>query len=97
MRRGLRVLLLMVASLPCAARGGTVIVIRTRMLNGYPVIDCYGHTSADSGYWSTWVYDGQRYVGVSSAYVEEISQTKSFGAIRDVPSVVGAKRPQGDR
>jgi hypothetical protein len=76
--------------------GGTVIVIHTKLLNAYPVIDCYGHSSAESGYWSSWVYDGHEYVAVSSVYVEGESQAKSFEAIRDVPSVVPGKRPPND-
>jgi hypothetical protein len=66
--------------------GGSVVVVRPTRINGYPVIQTYGHSSADAGYWSTSVFDGQRYVSVSSVYVEGASQGRLFDTLRGVPS-----------
>jgi hypothetical protein len=66
--------------------GGSVVVVRATRINGYPVIQGYGHSSADAGYWSTSVFDGQRYVSVSSVYVEGVSQMSLFDTLKDIPS-----------
>ena len=66
--------------------GGTVVVVRPTVINGYPVIEAYGHSSVDAGYWSTMVFDGRAYVAVASVYVEGISQTRLFESLRGIPS-----------
>ena len=64
--------------------GGTVMVVRPQLINGYPVIQNYGHSSADSGYWSTLVFDGRTYVGVATVYVEGTSQARLFDTLKDI-------------
>jgi hypothetical protein len=66
--------------------GGTVVIVRPQVINGYPVIQTYGHSSVDSGYWSTAVFDGSAYVAVASVYVEGISQTRLFDSLKDIRS-----------
>jgi hypothetical protein len=66
--------------------GGTVVVVRPRVINGYPVIETYGHSSVDSGYWSTAVYDGSMYVAVASHYIEGPSQQQFFDSLRGIPA-----------
>jgi hypothetical protein len=65
--------------------GGSVVVVRPPMINGYPVIHAYGHSSADAGRWSTSVFDGQRYVFVGSVYLEGVSLRRHFEALREIP------------
>lgn len=65
--------------------GGSVIVVRPPLLNGYPTIGTYGHSSAEAGYWSTWVFDGAAYVTVETVHVEGASQTRLFESLRDIP------------
>jgi hypothetical protein len=65
--------------------GGSVVVVRAAQINGYPVIQTYGHSSADAGYWSASVFDGDRYVSVSSVYVEGTSQKRLFDTLKGVP------------
>lgn len=64
--------------------GGSVLVVGPRLVNGYPVIQAYGHSSADSGRWSTSVFDGERYVAVSTIYLEGESLTRLFETLRDI-------------
>ena len=65
--------------------GGSVVVVRPPVINGYPVIQVYGHSSAEAGYWSTLVFDGGAYVGVATVYVEGISQTRLFETLKGMP------------
>jgi hypothetical protein len=66
--------------------GGTVVVVRPRVINGYPVIESYGHSSVDAGYWSTAVFDGGTYVTVASHYIEGSSRQQFFDALRAIPA-----------
>jgi hypothetical protein len=65
--------------------GGSVIVVRATRINGFPVIQSYGHSSAEAGYWNTSVFDGRMYTNVSSVYVEGASQVHLFDTLKDVP------------
>lgn len=65
--------------------GGSVLVVRLPVINGYPVIQSYGHSSADAGYWSTSVFDGRSYVSVSSIYLEGESLKWLFDTLREIP------------
>jgi len=65
--------------------GGTVVVARPPVINGYPIIQAYGHSSAEAGYWSTLVFDGRAYVAVATMYVEGPSQTRLFDTLRGMP------------
>jgi hypothetical protein len=65
--------------------GGSVVVIHSPGINGYPTVHSYGHSSADAGYWSTSVYDGQAYVTVSSVFVEGTSRTWLFESLEKIP------------
>ena len=68
-----------------ALLGGTVVVIQNLFINRYPVINTYGHSSADAGYWSTLVFDGEAYVSLGSVYVQGGSLERVFGGIEHVP------------
>jgi hypothetical protein len=65
--------------------GGSVLVVRPPMINGYPVIQAYGHSSAEAGYWSTAVYDGREYVSIGTVYVEGGSQSRLLDALKNTP------------
>jgi len=61
------------------------VVVRPPVINGYPVIQVYGHSSAEAGFWSTLVFDGGAYVAVATVYVEGLSQTRLFETLRGLP------------
>ncbi len=65
--------------------GGSVVFVRLPMINDYPVIQTYGHSSADAGSWSTSVFDGQRYVFVGSVSLEGVSLRRHFETLREIP------------
>lgn len=65
--------------------GGSVVVVGLPMINGYPVVRSYGHSSADAGRWSTSVFDGERYVYVGSVYLEGESLRRHFEGLREIP------------
>ena len=65
--------------------GGSVLFVGPPLVNGYPVIRAYGHSSADSGRWSTSVFDGLRFVAVNTVYLEGESLTRLFETLKDIP------------
>jgi hypothetical protein len=65
--------------------GGSVVVVRPPFINAYPVIQGYGHSSAEAGYWSTFIFDGRTYVAVATVYVEGLSQARLFETLQGVP------------
>ena len=65
--------------------GGSVVVVRAQVINGYPVIQVYGHGSAEARHWSTLVCDGAAYVAVGTVYLEGLSQARLFETLRHVP------------
>lgn len=65
--------------------GGSLVYVGPRVINGYPVIAQYGHSSADSGTWSTLVFDGSQYVSVSSVWLEGAALEQHFERLKDVP------------
>lgn len=73
--------------------GGSVLFVGPVRINRYPVIRAYGHSSADSGYWSTSVFDGVEYVTVGSVFLEGSSVERLFEDLREVPYWP----PPGDR
>lgn len=64
--------------------GGSVIHVDSLFINGQPVFHTYGHGSADSGYWGTYVFDGDTYVSVGGIYVERESQKHLFDMLKGV-------------
>lgn len=66
--------------------GGSVIFVTPPVINDYPVIRTYGHSSADAGYWTTHVFDGATYVPAGTVYLEGDSQRQLFDSLRSVPS-----------
>jgi len=64
---------------------GNPIVVRGQMINGYPVINAYGHASADSGTYGTFVFDEEEYVLVSRVYLSGDALEALFAEIDKVP------------
>jgi hypothetical protein len=64
---------------------GNPIVIRQQTMNGYPVINTYSHSSADSGTYGTFVFDGDEYVLVSRVYLSGESLATLFEEINHIP------------
>ncbi len=65
--------------------GGSIVFVRLPVINGYPVIQYYAHSSADAGYWSTTVFDGERYVFVGGVYLEGELLDRHFESLREIP------------
>ena len=65
--------------------GGSVVFVGPVVINGYPVIRGYGHSSVDAGEWSTAVFNGQTYEFVGSVFVEGSSQARLFRSLEHVP------------
>ena len=57
---------------------GAPILVLDQRINGFPVIQSYGHLSADSGDFTTYVFDGAKYQVVSRVYVEGKSLEELF-------------------
>jgi hypothetical protein len=55
------------------------------MINGWPTLGVYSHGSATSGSYSTFVFDGSRYIGVSSVYLHGESVEELFKRFRLTP------------
>ena len=51
-------------------------------INGWPTLGVYSHSSATSGSYSTFVFDGSRYIGVSSVSVRGESVEELFKRFR---------------
>jgi len=64
---------------------GNPVLVRGRMINGYPVINAYGHSSADSGTYGTFVFDGKEYVLVSHVSLSGASLAELFDEINQIP------------
>ncbi len=64
---------------------GNPIVVRRQMINGHPVINAYGHSSADSGTYGTFVFDGEAYVLVSRVSLSGDSLADLFEELDQVP------------
>ena len=64
---------------------GNPIVVRGQMINGYLVINAYGHASADSGTYGTFVFDEEEYVLVSRVYLSGDALEALFAEIDKVP------------
>jgi hypothetical protein len=64
---------------------GNPIVVRQQTINGYPVINAYGHSSADSGTYGTFVFDGTEYVLVSHVSLSGDSLAELFEEINQIP------------
>ena len=64
---------------------GNPIVMRGQLINGYPVINAYGHSSADSGTYGTFVFDGDEYVLVSRVHLSGGALAELFAEIDQVP------------
>jgi len=64
---------------------GNPIVVRQQTINGYPVINAYGHSSADSGTYGTFVFDGKAYVLVSRVALTGDSLAELFEGINQIP------------
>jgi hypothetical protein len=57
---------------------GAPILVLDQTINGFPVIQSYSHLSANSGGFTTYVFDGSKYQVVSSVYVEGKSLDELF-------------------
>jgi len=64
--------------------GGSVVFVRATVVTGYPVINQYGHSSAESGYWSTLVFDGHEYVAVSTVWLSGEALERLFSELQGI-------------
>lgn len=66
---------------------GNPVWIFKEKINGWPVLSVYSHGSAASGSYGTFVYDGKKYIGVSSVYLYQKSVEELFEKYKAVPKV----------
>jgi hypothetical protein len=57
---------------------GSPILILDQKINRYPVIQSYGHLSAESGNFTTYVFDGKNYQIVATVFLEGKSLEELF-------------------
>ncbi len=60
---------------------GEPTVVSDEVINGWPVLITYSHRSADSGILSTSVFDGKKYITVSSVMLYDKSVNEYFDSI----------------
>jgi hypothetical protein len=65
---------------------GSIIFVRARRLNQWPVVQTWVHMSAGSGLYSTWVYDGRQYVSLAQVPVEGEGLERLFQDLDKVPA-----------
>jgi hypothetical protein len=71
---------------------GSPILVVDQKINGYPVIQSYGHLSAESGRFVTYVFNGTQYQSVSNVYVSGKSLEELFRTLEGLRKVKAAKR-----
>lgn len=57
---------------------GSPILIVDQKINGYPVVQSYGHLNSESGSFATYVFDGKKYQMVGNVYVQGKSLEELF-------------------
>ncbi|HEY7682153.1 MAG TPA: hypothetical protein VH879_05885 [Gemmatimonadales bacterium] len=65
--------------------GGNLVVVRSRRIGGWPVMQTWWHTSAGSGIYTTYVFDGVRYITVASVPVEGEGLESLFRELNQIP------------
>lgn len=60
---------------------GSPILVLDQKINGFPVIQAYGHMNVDSGSFVTYVFDGKKYQIVSSVFVSGQSASDLFKSL----------------
>ncbi len=68
---------------------GSPILVLDQRINGFPVIQSYGHLSVDSGGFTTYVFDGGKYQVVSGVYVEGKSLERLFKELEGFRKIIG--------
>jgi hypothetical protein len=61
---------------------GQPTVVSDKIINGWPVLIAYSHQSAASGVLSTYVFDGKKYITVSSVMLYDKSVDEYFDLIK---------------
>ncbi len=64
----------------------SLVVVRARRLNAWPVIQTWVHMGAGAGLYSTWVYDGHEYVNLAQVPVEGEGMEQLFGELDRIPA-----------
>lgn len=49
---------------------GGMLYFHEPLINGWPVLEVYGHSSAESGTFATWVMEGGRYLAVADVFLQ---------------------------
>jgi hypothetical protein len=70
-----------------AALFGRPLIVHTARINSWPVLSTYSHSSANSGSFSTYVYDGQRYQQISSVMLYDQAVSELFELLSSVASI----------
>jgi hypothetical protein len=75
---------------------GNPLIIDSKKIQGYSIIHTYGHSSVESGTFSTLVFDGGQYVEVSSIGLTSESLVELFNILNKVPTQTKKKHAQQD-
>ncbi|MGQ0621005.1 MAG: hypothetical protein ACT4QA_13955 [Panacagrimonas sp.] len=62
---------------------GNPMFVHPRKINGWPVLTVYSHHNADSGSYTTYVFDGKAYVEASSVFLSGDSVRSLFDSLQD--------------
>jgi hypothetical protein len=65
--------------------GGSLLFVRARRINSWPVIQTWWHMSAGSGLYSTYVFDGAQFVALAAVPVEGDGLQSLFLQLDSVP------------
>ena len=74
---------------------GSPILILDQKINGYPVIQSYGHLSAESGSFVTYVFDGKQYQIVSNVTVSGKSLEELFENLQGFRKIKATRKKDG--
>ena len=66
---------------------GSPIIVSNQKINGYPVIHAYGHSSAEQGSYACFVFDGKKYIAVSSVELEGESLKRLFEELNKLSTI----------
>jgi hypothetical protein len=64
---------------------GNPLYVHAHRANGFPIIDTYGHSSAASGTFTTYAFDGSVYVVTSSRTLMGVAVDSLFKAMKGIP------------
>jgi hypothetical protein len=74
---------------------GSPILALEQKINGFPVMQSYGHMNVDSGSFVTYVFDGKKYQVVSSVFIGGQSVKDLFKSLNSYRKIKVAQDKKG--